>query len=230
MTLNKLQRFAAIDKFPNVLQKPVDMKDKWEDFWGNKNPVTLELACGKGEYSVNLGRKHPDRNFLGVDVKGNRIYIGAKTALDEGLKNVGFLRTQINNLNDYFHDHSIDKIWIIFPDPFLKDIRAKNRLTHTRFLTKYQKLLKPGATINLKTDSRELFDFTLEMIEENNCSIVDIREDIYNNNLLNEELSIQTFYEKMHLGEGRKINFVSYKVPEKDIIYIKKKKEADDRG
>jgi len=215
----KLIRFRAIDGFKNVLQKPEPeaMKGKWNEFFKNDNPITLELACGKGEYSVNLGREHKDQNFIGIDIKGNRIYNGAKIALTEGLDNVGFLRIHIGHIAEYFAPGEVSKIWIIFPDPFLKDGKAKNRLTHTRFLHHYQQILKKGATVNLKTDSKELHDFTLEMIAEHKCTIQEHIVDVYGKGLATGPLAIQTFYEKMHLAEGRTIYFISFTLPDEMI-------------
>ncbi len=228
----KLIRFRAIETFPNVLQYPENMKGNWKDFFKNDNPVTLELACGKGEYSVNLGREHKDRNFIGVDIKGNRIYNGAKIALTEGLNNVAFLRIHIGQIRDYFADGEVSEIWIIFPDPFLRESRAKNRLTHTRFLALYQHILKPGGRINLKTDSKELYDFTLEMIAEHNCHIQENIVDIYGKGKATGPLAIQTFYEKMHLAEGRTIYYIAFTLPEATIELPErfKKNEPADSG
>lgn len=217
MGQKKLLRFRAIDKYENVLQYPEDIKGKWHEFFGNDNPITLELACGKGEYSVGLGREHKDKNFIGVDVKGNRIYIGAKRALEEGLKNVGFLRTQILQLEDYFEKGSVEKVWIIFPDPFLRESKESNRLTHPRFLYRYQKILKEGGTVNLKTDSPELYEYTLESIKETGCTIVENIQDIYGQGKATGALAIRTFYEEMHLANGRKINYLSFTLPKEEI-------------
>ena len=209
----KLIRFQAIDTFSNVLQYPEGMKGNWQNYFKNDHPITLELACGKGEYSVNLGRQNPDRNFIGVDIKGNRIHAGAKTALAEGLTNVAFLRIHIGQILNYFAAGEVSEIWIIFPDPFLRKGKAKNRLTHSRFLLAYQHILKTGATINLKTDSRELYEFTLETIAEQGCIIHEDIVDIYGKGLATGPLAIQTFYEKMHLAEGRTIYFISFSLP-----------------
>lgn len=222
MGQKKLIKFAAIDTYKNVLQYPEGMKGKWHTFFKNDNPITLELACGKGEYSVGLGREHADRNFIGVDIKGNRIYTGAKTALQEGLDNVGFLRIHIGKITEYFAPGEVSQIWIIFPDPFLKDSKDKNRLTHARFLHQYQQILKPGATINLKTDSKELYEFTLETIAEQGCNIHENIADIYGKGMANGPLAIQTYYEKMHLAEGRTIYFISFSLPDKPIILPKR--------
>ncbi len=217
MGQKKLIRFRAIDQYENVLQYPEGMKDKWTEFFGNDNPITLELACGKGEYSVNLGRAHKDKNFIGVDIKGNRMYIGATQALNEGLKNVGFLRTHILQIQDYFNAGDVEKIWIIFPDPFLRESKENNRLTHPRFLYRYQQILKKGGTVNLKTDSKELYDYTHEVIKEHNCTIVEDIQDIYGKGKATGPLAIQTHYEKMHLEDGRLINYLSFKLPEEEI-------------
>jgi tRNA (guanine-N7-)-methyltransferase len=211
----KLIRFQAIDTYSNVLQYPENMKGNWKTFFKNENPVTLELACGKGEYSVNLGRQNRNRNYLGVDIKGNRIYTGAKTALAEGLDNVAFLRIHIGQITEYFAKDEIDEIWIIFPDPFLK--KAKNRLTHPRFLHAYQQIVRPGSRINLKTDSKELYDFTLETIGEQGCTIHENIADIYGKGMATGPLAIQTFYESMHLADGRTIYFVSFSLPAASI-------------
>ncbi len=226
----KLIRFEAIKTFPNVLQNPENARGRWDKYFKNNHPITLELACGKGEYSVNLGREHRNRNFIGVDIKGNRIYVGAKTALDEGLDNVAFLRIQIGQITQYFAPDEVEQIWIIFPDPFLRDSKAKNRLTHPRFLAQYQQILKEGATINLKTDSRELYDFTMETISEQGCIIHEQIEDVYGKGKATGALAIQTFYEKMHLAEGRTIYFVSFSLPKHPIRVPEKKKKIQDEG
>lgn len=217
MGQKKLERFRAIDGYDNVLQYPGNMKGNWGKLFNNDNPITLELACGKGEYSVNLGRQNKDKNYIGVDVKGNRIYIGAKQALNEGLNNVAFLRTHILQIQDYFEHGEVEAIWIIFPDPFLRESKENNRLTHPRFLYRYQQILKPGGLVNLKTDSQELYEYTLESIKETGCTIVDNLKDIYGNDMATGPLAIQTFYEKMHLENGRKINYLSFTLPEKEI-------------
>jgi tRNA (guanine-N7-)-methyltransferase len=210
----KLIRFQAIANFPNVLEKPEPetIKGKWNEFFKNDNPITLELACGKGEYSVGLGREHKDRNFIGIDIKGNRIHNGAKIALNEPLPNVGFLRIYIGNITEYFAKDEVSEIWIIFPDPFLK--KESNRLTHPRFLHLYQQIMKKGGKINLKTDSKELYDFTKEVVAEQNCPVHEDLVDIYATGKNTGALAIQTFYEKMHLAEGRTIYFISFSLPE----------------
>jgi tRNA (guanine-N7-)-methyltransferase len=229
MGQNKLERFEAIRSFSNVLEYPDGMKGKWNEYFKNDNSITLELACGKGEYSTNLGRQHKNRNFVGIDIKGNRIYVGAKTALKEGLDNVFFLRIQIGQLTEHFAKDEVSEIWIIFPDPFLRKSKAKNRLTHPRFLRLYQQILKDGAPVRLKTDSKELYDFTLETIAEQGCTIAEQIEDVYGKGKAEGPLAIQTFYEKMHLAEGRTIYYVAFSLPEKAIeLSVRKKIKEED--
>ena len=225
MGQKKLIRFAAIKTFPNVLQYPENMAGAWGDFFKNDHPITLELACGKGEYSTGLGAQHPERNFIGIDVKGARIYTGAKKALKESLTNVAFLRTQIGQLLQYFALGEVAEIWIVFADPFLK--KESNRLTHPRFLRLYQQVLKPGGTIQLKTDSDVLYQFTLDTIAAQDCTIHESIPDIYKNGPPQGPLSIQTFYEGMHLADNRTIHYVSFSLPQTDIVVPPKvKKEA----
>ena len=227
MGLKKLVRFAAIEKFTNVLQYPKDMKGTWHTFFKNNSEITLELACGKGEYSIGLGIQHPNRNFIGIDVKGNRIYIGAKKALDQNLTNVAFLRTQIIQLQDYFNPAEVSEIWIVFPDPFLREGKAKKRLTAPRFLHIYQKVLKPGGIINLKTDSKELYDYTLETIEQTGCNILTNYQDIYGKGLATGPLAIKTYYEGKHLEEGRLIYYIAFTLPETEIPLPSKTEKID---
>ena len=144
MGQKKLVRFAEIETFPNVLQYPKDMAGNWSAHFKNDNPITLELACGKGEYAIGLGQLYPDRNFIGVDLKGNRIWVGAKKAIQNNLTNVAFLRTQIDQVTEYFEKNEIEAIWITFPDPQLRKSKAKKRLTHPKFLRLYQQFLTPG--------------------------------------------------------------------------------------
>ena len=207
----KLVKFQAIETYKNVLQYPEGMKGNWNKFFGNDNPITLELACGKGEYSTGLGRENRNRNFIGVDIKGNRIYRGATTALKEGLDNVAFLRIHIGNIDVHFAAKEVEEIWIIFPDPFLK--KESNRLTHPRYLYLYQQILKPGGRINLKTDSKELYDFTVETVNEQGCPVHENIVDVYGQGKNTGALGIQTFYEKMHLADGRTIYFISLSLP-----------------
>ncbi len=223
----KLIKFAAIDTYKNVLQYPEGMKGNWKGFFKNTNPITLELACGKGEYSVNLGREHRDMNYIGIDVKGNRIYNGAKIALNEGLDNVAFLRIHIGQITNFFAANEVDEIWIVFADPFLKKGKEKNRLTHSRFLNAYQQIMKPGGIINLKTDSKVLYDFTLETIAEQGCTINENIPDIYGKGMAIGKLAIQTYYEKQHLADGRTIYYVSFSLPDGPISMPERFQDKD---
>src|SRR5450755_988901 len=175
----KLQRFTAIGEFANVLQYPEGMQGRWKDFFKNENPITLELACGKGEYTVGLAAIHPERNFVGVDLKGNRIYAGALASLQQNLHNAAFLRVQIDKIDTYFLSGEVGEIWITFPDPHLRTSRAKKRLTHPRFLRLYQSILKPNGVVHLKTDSPSLFYFTKLMADLYDLDIQDASEDVY---------------------------------------------------
>lgn len=213
MGQKKLVRFAALENMDNVLQHPEGMPGRWDEVFGNKNPVTLELACGKGEYSVGQGRANPERNFLGIDIKGNRLFIGARIALREGLKNVAFMRAQIGQLTRYFAPGDVSDIWIVFPDPFLRKSRDKNRLTHPRFLHQYQQVLQPGGRIHLKTDSPELFAFTLEVLEGQGCTIHNRIDDVYAHGTPEGPLAIQTHYEGLHLADSRTIRYVQFSLP-----------------
>ncbi|MBS1616690.1 MAG: tRNA (guanosine(46)-N7)-methyltransferase TrmB [Bacteroidetes bacterium] len=227
MGQKKQLRFAAIKSFSNVLEYPAGIVGKWSEHFGNNNPITLELACGKGEYSTGLAAEHPERNFIGIDIKGNRIYIGAKKAIADNLGNVAFLRTQIQKLRDYFAPGEVSEIWIVFPDPFLK--KESNRLTHPRFLREYQQIMKPGGRIHLKTDSEPLYRFTQEVIKEQALILHQDYTDIYENGQATGPLAIQTFYEGMHRAEGRSIHYLCFSLPEAPIqIPPKKKKNTDE--
>ncbi len=173
MAQKKLQRFADIKTFANVLEYPEHMPGKWQVLFKNENEIILELACGRGEYTVGLAKLFPQQNFIGVDVKGNRMYIGAKKCLTEKINNAAFLRTQIEKLATYFTLGEVDEIWITFPDPQLRISKAKKRLTHPRFLRLYQQILKASGVIHLKTDSPDLYLFTKKVIELYDLTIVE---------------------------------------------------------
>lgn len=213
MGKDKLKRFAEVSTFSNVLQLDAGQpfKGQWNTgFFKNNNPVVLELACGKGEYTVNLARLFPDKNFIGIDYKGNRIWRGAKTALEDGVNNVGFLRIQIETLLDYFADGEVDEIWITFPDPQPQVSREKKRLTSPRFLAKYKLLLKPGGFVNLKTDNDGLHAYTAEKIGEHSLNLHVKTEDLYHLEHADEVLSIKTYYEKKYLKENKNINYLKF--------------------
>lgn len=225
---NKLQKFAELLTFPNVYENfnpkapqlhgvngvPVDLKGHWcSKHFGNDNPVVLELACGRGEYTLDMARSSPNRNFIGVDVKGARIWKGAGTALEEELDNVAFLRTRIEQIGLFFAPEEISEIWITFPDPFLRKSKANRRLTAPRFLKDYQKILRQDGLIHLKTDERQLYEYTLEVLADfPHAKLLYHDDDIYAKALPMPELEIKTYYERMHLEEGKTIKYIRFKL------------------
>ncbi|MBL7731496.1 MAG: tRNA (guanosine(46)-N7)-methyltransferase TrmB [Chitinophagaceae bacterium] len=214
MGQKKLVRFTELETFRNVLQYPNNTAGTWGDFFGNKNPITLELACGKGEYAVGLGRLYADRNFIGVDQKGNRIWVGAKKALQENLGNVAFLRTQIDRIAEYFEPAEVHAVWITFPDPQLRFSKAKKRLTHPKFLRLYQQFLIPGGQIHLKTDSPDLYRFTKLVLEMYDCIVHTDMNDVFGGEQVNEELKIKTHYESLDIAGSKKVHYLCFSLPE----------------
>jgi tRNA (guanine-N7-)-methyltransferase len=220
---NKLQKFADVLSFRNVVEnfdflnpkltigigEDIDLKGKWKAlFFKNENPLILELACGRGEYTVALAKSYPNINFLGVDVKGSRIWKGAKSALD--FPNAGFLRTRIEQISLFFDSGEVDEIWITFPDPFI--FKERNRLTHHNFLNLYAQILKPGAIIHLKTDDATLYKSSLESFNSwNHGTIVFHDDDIYSKDLYIPELIHKTYYEELHQGLGKTIKYIQFK-------------------
>ena len=213
MGQKKLIRFEELKAFPNVLQYPVGMTGNWNMFWKNKNPIVLELACGKGEYAIGLAKLYPEKNFIGIDLKGNRIWVGAKKALQQNLKNVAFLRTQIDQLCSYFGNSEVESIWITFPDPQLRKSKAKNRLTHPKFLRIYQQFLIPGGLIHLKTDSPNLYVFTKLVIELYNCTLHTGYDDTYDEIGITEDLQIKTHYESLDIAGSKRIHYLCFSLP-----------------
>lgn len=213
MGKDKLRKFAEIDQLENVyqLKEGLALKGNWnKEHFKNDNPLVVELACGKGEYTVNLAQLFPDKNFLGVDLKGNRIWRGARTAFDEGITNVAFLRIQIEDILDYFAAGEIDEIWITFPDPQPQLSREKKRLTSKGFLNKYKIVLKEGGLLNLKTDNDQFYEFTKLMIEELHLNKHIDTADLYNSEFADEVLSIKTYYEKKYLLHSKNINYLKF--------------------
>lgn len=225
---NKLQKFADILSYPNVLENfdaknphlvgkdgvVVERKGAWaEKQFGNNKPITLELACGKGDYTIGLAKMYPDRNFIGVDIKGARIWKGATLALEEKLENVAFFRTRIEQIAYFFEPGEVAEIWITFPDPFLRNSKANRRLTAVNFLKHYSKILKKEGIIHLKTDSPELYEFTLETLEETDlATLLYEKDDIYSDELYLPELELKTFYEQMHLENGLTIKYIQMRL------------------
>lgn len=225
MGKGKLAKFAEMETFSNVFQYPFsvvdnvpfEMKGHWrEQYFKNNHPVVLELGCGKGEYTVELARLYPEMNFIGVDIKGARMWTGAKQALEEGLKNVAFLRTNIEIIDRFFAESEVQEIWLTFSDPQMKN--AHKRLTSTFFLNRYRKFLVYGGIVHLKTDSNFLFTYTTCMVKENKLPVVFSTEDLYHTEGLDEEthkiLSIQTYYESMWIERGLNIRYMKFLLPQ----------------
>lgn len=213
MAQKKLLRFAELNTFPNVLQFPRQMAGRWKDFFRNDNGITLELACGKGEYAVGLGQLFPERNFIGIDLKGNRLWVGAKKALQLNLHNVAFLRIQIDQVNEYFEKQEVNEIWITFPDPQLRLSKAKKRLTHPKFLRLYQQFLVPGGLIHLKTDSPDLYQFTKKVIELYGCRLQQDLDNVYGQEKISRELEIKTHYESLDIAGSKRVHYLCFSLP-----------------
>ncbi len=225
MTKKKLQRFAEMETFSNVVQPEFEevfgknymLKGKWNlERFGNDHPVVLELGCGKGEYTVGLARRFREKNFIGVDIKGSRMWRGARTALAERLPNVLFLRTHIEQIASFFDTNEVEEIWLTFPDPQLK--KKRKRLTSARFLNNYRRFLVHNGLIHLKTDSTVLYEYTLELAQSNNLFIRHQTNDLYNSGICNDILDIKTFYEQQFLNQGMKINYLCFELPHEKTI------------
>jgi len=219
---NKLKRFKENETFSNVIQPKreqltsggFDLKGNWNRaHFKNNHPIVLELGCGKGEYTVALAKKNPSKNFIGIDIKGARFWRGAKTALEENLSNVAFIRTQIELIEYLFSENEVSEIWITFPDPQIKYKRTKHRLTNQEFLNRYKKVIKPEGIIHLKTDSEFMHGYTLGLLHGLNQEIIYAHHDVYSNEYSPKEVTgIQTFYEKQYLETGKKITYIAFRL------------------
>lgn len=225
---SKLEKFADYNSFPNCFTlyyeqlgeglefgQGLELKGKWrEAFFKNNNPIILELGCGRGEYTVGLAKNNPQKNYIGVDIKGNRIWTGAKEALDHHLPNVGFVRTRIDFIEHCFGGAEVDEIWITFPDPQPQKTRTRKRLTNMLFINRYKKFLKPGGLIHLKTDNTGFYEYTLEVIGENKHHLVFATDDLYNNCPAEREelITIKTYYEKLFTDRGENIKYCCFKL------------------
>lgn len=217
---NKLKRFKENETFSNVIQPTREEvldhfkhKGVWKKEFGNDNPICLELGCGKGEYTISLARKNPNINYIGIDIKGARFWRGAKTALEENLPNVRFLRTQIELVDHVFEKEEVSEIWITFPDPQIKYQRTKHRMTNPDFLDRYRKIIKNDGYINLKTDSEFMFGYTLGLLQGLGEEISYAHHDIYKNNEAPEDVvATQTFYEQQYLEQNKKITYLRFKL------------------
>ena len=218
MAKNKLKKFAQMESYPHVHQPDLEllkggyfMKGNWKKgFFKNKNPLILELGCGMGEYSVGLAQKFPEKNFLGIDIKGARMWQGATFSFEKGLKNIGFLRIRIDWIEHCFAQNEVDEIWITFPDPQIKKRRGTKRLTHPVFLSRYANILKKEASIHLKTDSQFLHGFTLGVIAGEKHILEDSTNDLYDSRVKRKHMEIKTHYEKIYLGKGNPITYLRF--------------------
>ena len=219
---NKLKRFRENETFPNVIQPEredalagnFNLKGKWgKEFFKNDNPIVLELGCGKGEYTVGLARRYPNTNFIGIDIKGARFWRGAKTALEENINNAGFLRTQIEIIDQFFDENEVSEIWITFPDPQIKYKRTKHRLTNSEFLQLYKKILKPDGVVNLKTDSEFMHGYTLGLLHGEGHEVIYANHNVYRNEGAPAAVTaIQTFYEEQYLELNKPITYIQFKI------------------
>lgn len=219
---NKLKRFKENETFSNVFQPTREeltagnfaLKGKWNaDFFHNDNPLILELGCGKGEYAVGLAERYPDKNFIGIDTKGARFWRGAKTVAENDMKNVAFIRAQIELVDHLFVENEIDEIWITFPDPQIKYKRTKHRMTNSEFLQLYKKILKKDGVVNLKTDSEFMHGYTLGLLHGEGHEVLYANHNVYNNEGAPSEVTeIQTFYEKQYLEVNKAITYIRFKI------------------
>jgi tRNA (guanine-N7-)-methyltransferase len=219
---SKQEKFAEFETFKNCftlffenISKGFDLKGKWRtEYFNNTLPIVLELGCGKGEYTIGLAKNNPDKNYIGVDIKGNRIWTGAKQAIENKLSNVGFLRTRIDFIEHCFSENEVDEIWITFPDPQPQSTRKRSRLTNPMFLNRYKKLLKKDGLVHLKTDSTSFYEYTLEVIEENKLPMIWHTNDLYKNCPADRQelVNIKTYYEKMFTDKGEDIKYICFKL------------------
>lgn len=225
MGKNKLKKFADLDTYEHVVQIPFKQleleefqyKGKWSsEFFGNNHPVILELGCGKGEYTVKLASHFPELNFIGIDIKGSRMWNGATKAKELGLKNVGFLRTNIENIGLFFGKGEVNEIWLTFPDPQMK--KTRKRLTATNFIENYRNILVPNGIVHLKSDSNFMYLYTVAMVAENQFEVIRQTDDLYHSEMLDEVLSIQTFYEKQWLDRRITIKYLSFMLNHKQPL------------
>ena len=225
MSKGKLAKFADMASYPHVFEYPFsvaenvpfEMKGRWHnDFFGNDNPIILELGCGRGEYSVGLARRFPNKNFIGVDIKGARMWSGATDSLNEGLKNVAFLRTNIEIIDRFFAPGEVSEIWLTFSDPQMK--KATKRLTSTYFMERYRHFLVDNGVVHLKTDSNFMFTYTKYMVEHNRLPLEFITDDLYHSGLADDILSIRTYYEQQWLDRGLNIKYLKFRLPQAGVL------------
>lgn len=220
MGKNKLQKFADMASYPHVFEYPYsvadnvpfEMRGQWNTFFKNDHPIVLELGCGRGEYTVGLGKLFPDKNFIAVDIKGARMWSGATESLEAGMKNVAFLRTNIEIIDRFFAENEVSEIWLTFSDPQMK--KVTKRLTSTYFMERYRRFVKPNGIIHVKTDSNFLFTYTRHIIAINKCPVECITEDLYNTGPADDVLGIRTYYEQQWLDRGLCIKYIRFLLPQ----------------
>ena len=227
MAKDKLRRFAENETFSNLLQLTSEqvwredhpIKGEWnKTFFKNSNPIVVELGCGKGEYTINLARMYPDKNFIGVDIKGARLWKGAKEASEKSMANVAFIRTHIENIASFFAKDEVSEIWITFPDPQPRSPRAKKRLSSSRFLSRYQQFAEQNATVHLKTDSQQLHEYTKALVEQNGLKFHVCTNDLYGSGIADPVLSIRTFYESKFLEKGNSITYIKFELDNQKVL------------
>lgn len=226
MGKNKLAKFADMEEFPHVFQvssqavregKSFGMKGKWNElFFKNDHPIVLELGCGKGEYTVGLGELYTEKNFVGVDIKGARLWTGAKESFEKSMKNVAFLRTNIEMIDHFFAENEVSEIWLTFPDPQMK--KVTKRLTATNFIKSYQQFVKPDGLIHLKTDSNFMFQYTCEMVKANQFQVIFSNKDLYASDLRDPILGIKTYYEQQWLDRGLTIKYIQFLLEKHKVL------------
>jgi tRNA (guanine-N7-)-methyltransferase len=223
MAKRKLKKFAEVSSFKNCFFQSFEqwkgeglpLRGKWrKEYFKNENPIVLELGCGKGEYTVGLAKRYPEKNFIGVDIKGNRIWTGAKAAIENNMDNVAFIRTRIDFIESCFSEHEVDEIWITFPDPQPQKTRTRSRLTNMMFINRYKKIMKPQGIIHLKTDSEPFYDYTREVVAENGMKLLDATNDLYADPSQRDEAltNIKTYYEKLFSEKGFKICYLKFEI------------------
>ena len=227
MAKNKLQKFAENETFSNLLQpaneevwrKNHPIKGQWNStFFKNSNPIVLELGCGKGEYTINLSKMYPNKNFIGVDIKGARLWKGAKEASENSMPNVAFVRTHIENIASFFAKDEVSEIWITFPDPQPRVSKARKRLTSSRFLSRYQQFAKQNAIVHLKTDSQQLHEYTKALVQQNGLKLHICTNNLYGSGIADDILSIRTFYESMFLEQGMPITYIKFELDNQKVL------------
>ncbi len=211
MAKKKKIRIAAVKEFPNVSHDAGSLKGKWPDIFGNDHPITLELGCGKGDYTLSLAEHDPQKNFIGIDLKGYRLWKAASTALERNRRNVFFLRANVLDIDDVFEPGTVAELWITFPDPYPK--KPRKRMTAERYLDVYKKICVPGSLVNFKTDDDALYEFTLESLSSYGCTILQNITNVHGSDNVDEILKILTYYEKQHINAGLTIKYIQFTLP-----------------